>query len=46
MTSWKEEFNSQLGGYQLLFYSKTRLYLREQRAESIISTGLYGHHKF
>lgn len=30
MTSWKEEFNSQLGGYQLLFCSKPHHYPREQ----------------
>lgn len=46
MTSWKEKFNSQPRGYQLLLYSKTCHCVHEQWAESIISTGFYGHHKF
>lgn len=46
MTSWKEKFNSQRRGYQLLLYSKTCHCVHEQWAESIISTGFYGHHKF
>lgn len=46
MTSWKEEFNSQPWGYQLLLYSKTCHHVREQWAESIISTAFYGPHKF